>query len=46
MHVRASTIQNKNEVGWGSEIEGIIGDKPRKIRGDKTDILLYEESGS
>ena len=46
MHVRASTIQNKNEVGWGSEIEGIIGDKPRKIRGDRTDILLYEESGS
>jgi len=29
-----------------SEIEGIIADKPRKIRGDRTDILIYEESGS
>ena len=29
-----------------SEINGIIADKPRKIRGDRTDILLYEESGS
>ena len=36
----------KTETGWMSEIEGIIADKPRKIRGDRTDILIYEESGS
>ena len=29
-----------------SEIEGITADKPNKIRGDRTDILMYEESGS
>ena len=41
---------NKNtegvESGWMSEIEGITADKPNKIRGDRTDILMYEESGS
>lgn len=41
---------NKNvegvESGWMSEIEGIAADKPNKIRGDRTDILMYEESGS
>jgi hypothetical protein len=34
------------ESGWMSEIEGITADKPNKIRGDRTDILMYEESGS
>ncbi len=34
------------EIGWMSEIEGITADKPNKIRGDRTDILMYEESGS
>lgn len=34
------------EDGWMSEIVGIVADKPNKIRGDRTDLLLYEESGS
>ena len=34
------------EDGWMSEIIGINADKPSKIRGDRTDLLLYEESGS
>jgi hypothetical protein len=29
-----------------SEIVGITADKPSKIRGGRTDLLLYEESGS
>lgn len=36
----------KVESGWMSEITGIIADKPNKIRGDRTDLLIYEESGS
>ena len=44
---KASNVdRGGNEYGWKSEIEGIIADKPNKIRGDRTDILLYEESGS
>ena len=44
---RASNLTKEgNETGWMSEIEGITADKPNKIRGDRTDILLYEESGS
>lgn len=34
------------EDGWMSEIVGINANKPRAIRGDRTDLLLYEESGS
>lgn len=37
---------DKVEVGWMSMIEGIPADKPNKIRGDRTDYLVYEESGS
>lgn len=33
----------KIEVGWGSQIQGIITDKPGKLRGDRTDILMFEE---
>jgi hypothetical protein len=29
-----------------SEIDGITADTPGKIRGDRVDLLLYEESGS
>lgn len=29
-----------------SEIMGIVADKPNKIRGDRTDILIMEEFGS
>lgn len=36
----------KVEEGFNSEIKGIIADKPNKIRGDRTDILFYEELGS
>ena len=34
------------ESGWMSEIHTIIADKPGKIRGDRTDRLVYEEAGS
>lgn len=34
------------EVGWMAEIHSIIADKPSKIRGDRTDRLVYEEAGS
>lgn len=36
----------KVEDGWMSQIQGINADKPRKIRGDRTDLLFYEEGGS
>lgn len=36
----------RNEAGWKSQIQGINADKPNKIRGDRTDLLIYEESGS
>lgn len=36
----------KNETGWMSTIRGINADKPNKIRGKRTDLLFYEESGS
>lgn len=34
------------EFGWMSEIHSIIADKASKIRGDRTDRLVYEEAGS
>lgn len=47
LHKRASEITTDGvEIGWMSEIEGIIADKPNKIRGDRVDYLVYEESGS
>ena len=36
----------KVETGWMSQITGIVADKPHKIRGDRTDLLIYEEAGS
>lgn len=36
----------KVETGWMSQITGIIADKPSKIRGDRVDLLVYEEAGS
>ena len=36
----------KIETGWMSQITGIVADKPNKIRGDRTDLLIYEEGGS
>lgn len=33
----------KTPTGWGSVIQGIVADKPGKLRGDRTDILMFEE---
>ncbi len=35
----------KTPTGWGSIIQGIVVDKPGKLRGDRTDILMFEEFG-
>lgn len=44
---RASKVsRDGTESGWMSEIHTIIADKPGKIRGDRTDRLIYEEAGS
>jgi hypothetical protein len=31
------------EVGWKSQIQGIVTDEPGKLRGDRTDLLMFEE---
>ena len=36
----------KVEDGWMSMIEAIVADNDRKIRGDRVDLLVYEEAGS
>ena len=36
----------KIEIGFGSQIEGIVVDKDRKMRGDRVGFLFLEESGS
>lgn len=48
---RASTIVKdsngiQSETGWKSQIEGIVADSDSKIRGDRIDLLIYEEAGS
>jgi len=44
---RASKVDKAGvESGRFSEIEGIIADNPRKIRGDRCDRLIFEEAGS
>ena len=44
---KASKIDDdKNEIGWGSIIEGITADEPRKLRGARTYNLYFEEAGS
>ena len=35
----------KTPTGWGSIIQGIVVDRPGKLRGDRTDILMFEEFG-
>lgn len=35
----------KTPVGWQSSIQGIVVDKPGKLRGDRTDVLMFEEVG-
>ena len=36
----------KVEDGWMSLVEAIVADNDRKIRGDRVDLLIYEEAGS
>ena len=47
---KASYIEYRNgmkvESGSKAFIKGIIADTPNKIRGDRCDLLLYEEGGS
>lgn len=44
---RASKVDKEGiESGRMAEIEGIIADNPRKIRGDRCDRLMFEEFGS
>ena len=44
---RASRLDKEGtEFGRMSEIEGIVADVPRKIRGDRVDRLMFEEFGS
>lgn len=44
---RASLVDKEgNEKGRYSEIEGIIANNPRKVRGDRVERLVYEEAGS
>lgn len=47
LHKRAS-IKDKDgsEYGHRSEVEGIVCDDPDKLRGDRCQILVYEEGGS
>ena len=44
---RASKVdKDKNEIGWKSEIEGVITDNPRKLRGARTRRIFFDEAGS
>lgn len=44
---RASKVTRDGlEFGWMSEIRSVVADNPNKIRGDRTDRLVYEEAGS
>lgn len=46
-HKRASKLnKQREESGFMSEILGIVANVPRKLRGDRADLLLFEESGS
>lgn len=44
---RASMVNAQgDEFGPMSEIEGIVADNPTKVRGDRTERLIFEEAGS
>lgn len=46
-HKRASRLnKQREESGFMSEILGIVAEIPRKLRGDRADLLLMEEAGS
>lgn len=34
------------DAGWQSVVKGILANKPSNIRGDRVDLLIYDESGS
>ena len=36
----------KIPAGWQSMIEGVVADDPQKIRGDRVDVLIFDEFGS
>ena len=40
--------QNGNKIpsGWQAIVRGINADDPQKIRGDRADLLVYDEAGS
>ena len=40
--------QNGNKIpsGWQAIVRGINADDPQKIRGDRADLLIYDEAGS
>ena len=50
MYKKASRYEMVNgqkvEVGFGSQIIGIIADSPDKVRGYRCGLLVYEEAGS
>ena len=47
MKRRASMIDREgNEYGSLSEINGLVVDNPRKLRGTRTNLLFFEEAGS
>lgn len=47
MRKRASRVdKDKNETGWMAEIEGVVTDNPRKLRGSRVYSLFFEEAGS
>lgn len=35
-----------NESGFGSMITGIVADNANKVRGDRTELIVFEEAGS
>lgn len=44
---RASLVTTENiEYGRYSEIEGVVADNPRKVRGERCERLIFEEAGS
>ncbi len=46
-HKRASKkTKDSAEIGRMSEIQGIIVDEPDKLRGDRVQMLIYEEAGA
>lgn len=47
MMKRASKVSSEGtEFGWMATVEGVIADKPRKLRGGRVERLFFEEAGS